>query len=72
MPQSGQLEKQKKTEENKRKHFTFQWKIEQKKTLFPDKRNETRFYLFLFVFICFFFVRTYGAIPFKNLKNNFL
>ena len=27
------------------------------------------FYLFSFVFICFFFVRTYGAISYKKLTN---
>ena len=43
--------------------------VEQKKNLFPDKKKVECFYLFSFVFICFFFVRTYGAISYKKLTN---
>jgi hypothetical protein len=37
-----------------------------------EKQKKTCFYLFLFVFIVFFFVRTYGAISYKDLKIIFL
>ena len=57
----GKTKENKKTKEN---IFTFQWKVEQKKT-FIQRKN--LFYLFLFVFVCFFFVRSFGAK--KNLKT---
>ena len=35
------------------------------------KENEACFFLFLFVFICFFFVRTHGAIPLPGRHVNY-
>ncbi len=51
--------KPKKTKEN---HFYFLMEVEQKKTFIQRKKC---FSLFLFVFICFFFVRSFGAISYN-------
>ena len=50
--------KPKKTKEN---NLLSNGKLNKRKP--SRKENEACFFLFLFVFICFFFVRTHGAIP---------